>query len=822
MDMAAIRKVADLHAREHWAVQALIAVAGAALAAILDEAWPLGWAALLMAADTLRAERYERLAQKSAVSGGEVLGLALFGALCQIGFASVPLWLVASHEADATKLGIIMLCGAALRQANEFSAGRLLGWANFLPYLALPAGLFVWQAFEGPREHWWMHLALAAAIAGYCGYCLIFWLARERAEVDLAAAQIRAERQRDAAAIDAAVSKLMFQHSQLRAAVFDHNGRFVAINHAWLQALAKTEAQVLGRTLSEVTPNVPADWVEAVRAALQGRVTDKQGDRRDQPDGRSTVLDWTVEPWRTPEGAVGGAVAYARDVTDLHRARAAEQAKQERLELALRASKAFIWEVDYVEQTVSHDEAAVAFFGRAPSFDMLSVDGKDDTIHPADVEARRAQAKGILRNGGHGRMEHRHILPDGSVRWVRSDVAPAPGQGSRPTRFVLLTRDVTEEMNRHDELAAMLGRARAALIGKRALLAEIGGDATADAGLDIAAEAKDTGLVAAANVHSAVNQLFERLDLILTEIDGRDAALASAVHQLRDARARAEAASLAKSQFLATMSHELRTPLNAIIGYSEILIEDLAFAGRPESAADAERVAKSARHLLALIEDILDLSKIDAGRLAVTRETVRLDAMIGEVVARIEPTAAANGNALEVSIDTDQVAATADPERLRQCLRNVLSNAVKFTCGGQVRVRLTFDADDADAAAGPRHRIEVTDTGIGIAADDLAGLFKPFSQVDGSNTRRHGGGGLGLALTREFMRLMGGDVTVRSTPGEGSTFVLLLPLETADAATAPATTSSATAELAAVGRAMKRVAGGRPAAPLPVRAKERA
>ncbi len=237
------------------------------------------------------------------------------------------------------------------------------------------------------------------------------------------------------------------------------------------------------------------------------------------------------------------------------------------------------------------------------------------------------------------------------------------------------------------------------------------------------------------------------------------------------ARDAAEAASAAKSRFLATMSHELRTPLNAIIGYSEIMAETAEEQARAADIADHGRVLGSARHLLGLVDDVLELSGIDAGGVTPHVGVVDVVAIARQSVTAAQAAAAANGNTLRARYAPDVGEATTDGERLGRCLDHLLANAAHFTRDGEVALTVRR----ARHAGVDTLVFTVADTGAGIAPEHLDRLFQSFSQLDASETRRHGGAGIGLSLTRRLARLLGGDVTVVSAPGVGSTFTLSVP-----------------------------------------------
>jgi signal transduction histidine kinase len=241
------------------------------------------------------------------------------------------------------------------------------------------------------------------------------------------------------------------------------------------------------------------------------------------------------------------------------------------------------------------------------------------------------------------------------------------------------------------------------------------------------------------------------------------AAKAEAVRQAQ-ARREADAANEAKSQFLAQMSHELRTPLNAIIGYSEILRETAIEDARDQDIADNDRVLRASRHLLGLIDDVLDVAKIEAGKMEIVLAPFDPARAIAAALEAVGPAMATRGNRFEVSLPADLGLVRSDAKRFQQCVLNLVSNAAKFTQGGLVKVTARRGED--------RLIIAVTDTGIGIAPARLAAIFEPFVQADRDTAVRFGGTGLGLALTRQMARLLGGDVTATSTPSRGSCFTL--------------------------------------------------
>jgi hypothetical protein len=263
---------------------------------------------------------------------------------------------------------------------------------------------------------------------------------------------------------------------------------------------------------------------------------------------------------------------------------------------------------------------------------------------------------------------------------------------------------------------------------------------------------------------AAEQQLKDELAGKLSEAEVRE-------RQLAEARVAAESANRAKSTFLASMSHELRTPLNAIIGYSEMLEEEAEDHGLTSLIPDLKRIQAAGKHLLTLINDVLDLSKVEAGKIELYAEDTEVRRLIEDTVSTVQPLAEKNGN--ELVLDASRRAGTirTDVTRLRQCLFNLLSNACKFTQQGHV----TLSVRRQHVRKQDWISFAVADSGVGISEEQQTRIFEPFQQADQSTTRQFGGTGLGLAITRHLCRMMGGDISVQSVPGKGSTFTIRIP-----------------------------------------------
>jgi signal transduction histidine kinase/CheY-like chemotaxis protein len=255
------------------------------------------------------------------------------------------------------------------------------------------------------------------------------------------------------------------------------------------------------------------------------------------------------------------------------------------------------------------------------------------------------------------------------------------------------------------------------------------------------------------------------------EVAARTTELVAVNEDLTAAKEHAEKASRAKSEFLANMSHELRTPLNAIIGYSELLREEMEDLGQKDALPDLAKINSAGKHLLGLINDVLDLSKIEAGKTQLFIENFEVRAMLDELMGSIQPAAAQRNNTLSVECSADLGFMDADVVKMRQVLFNLLSNACKFTENGNIWLEVSRRKDPK----GDEIVFWIRDTGIGMTPNQLSRLFQPFNQADASTTRKFGGTGLGLAISQKFCNMMGGHISVESRPGEGSAFTFQLP-----------------------------------------------
>ncbi len=443
--------------------------------------------------------------------------------------------------------------------------------------------------------------------------------------------------------------------------------------------------------------------------------------------------------------------------------RAAEARRQDaewvrQLNMGFRGAPSAAWELDYERGEIVGGDALAALIGRPLSYHALV----DSACFAAPSD--RALARTIFEpSAGPMRqvaIEHGVMRADGTHLRVRHQGFVRTNPDGAPVRLSCITRlsegDTSAQALPNHHIAA-------ALETQTELLKTLGNEISAP----LRAEFAPTSAGAPLN------------DMLHALASGQ-IATEEGVNALARLRHEAEAANLAESQFLANMSHELRTPLNAVIGYTEILQEDAEDRGDAAALQDLNRVLTAAKHLLSLINEILDLSKIEAGRMDVTSAPFDPRELLGDLVETMRPLAEQNANVVTLAGDASECVAMTDATKLRQCVLNLLSNACKFTRQGKIDI--LFERRLYNGVA--QLFISVTDTGIGMSPEHMSRLFQPFVQADPSITQRYGGTGLGLTITRRLAQLLGGEVNVESTLGNGSVFTLNMPLDFADAASA--------------------------------------
>lgn len=462
-------------------------------------------------------------------------------------------------------------------------------------------------------------------------------------------------------------------------------------------------------------------------------------------DGTNFPVSYTSTPLYDDTGAIAGVLVAFRDITTrkqieaaLHRAQSeledrvrertdelrtanlALHDSDQRMRLATEATGVGIWEWNVISNKITWDAQMFRMYGIAPTPDgIIAYSDWSGSVVPEELQQQEEILQDTVRRLGRShrvfRISRRN---DAQVRVIEAVEAVRSNAQGQAEWVVGTNLDITERRW----------------------------------------------------AETALQQAHDELE---TKVMERTAELARA-------KERAESADRIKSAFLATMSHELRTPLNSIIGFTGILLQGLAGALNPEQGKQLDMVRGSARHLLALINDVLDISKIEAGQLEVTREWFELAPSIQKVIDVIKPLAENKMLALRVTVAPGLGHAVSDQRRFEQILLNLLSNAVKFTEHGEITLVAESVVDyksPLGSAPGPAIRLCITDTGIGIAPEDLATLFQPFRQLDSGLARNHEGTGLGLAICRRLADLMGGDIHAASTPGKGSMFSFTLPLE---------------------------------------------
>jgi PAS domain S-box-containing protein len=509
------------------------------------------------------------------------------------------------------------------------------------------------------------------------------------------------------------------------------------------------------------------------------------------------------------------------------------------MQMALEAAQMGVWDwhIGTGEEHWSKEVAAILGITTQPNQNDFTVPYTLflSRVHPDDRDKVLAAQEHTFATGQAYTVEYRLLLEDSSIRWVNSFGNVLYDATKRPIRLTGLVMDITQRKQTEAALQEAEANYRSIFenaadgifqttsegkyISANPALAQIYGYDCPQALMEALSEQIDQRLYVLPQRRQEFMQLMQE-HRIVTDFesqvyrqDGTIIWISEAARTVYDAQGNlshyegivkdisdrkriadellrakesAESANRAKSQFLANISHELRTPLNAIIGYSEMLQEDSLSLGYEEISADLKKIQQSGKHLLRLINDILDMSKIEAGKMDLYLETLDIQELILDVKATVQPLIKKNNNTLLIDCPDTIGTMFGDLMKLRQALLNLVSNASKFTEHGTITltVKRSLWHQEPMASTVPMQCnlrtcqaivFAVSDTGIGINPEQLTRLFQPFMQADSSTTRRYGGTGLGLSITQRICQLMGGDITVQSQEGVGSTFTLRIP-----------------------------------------------
>jgi PAS domain S-box-containing protein len=535
----------------------------------------------------------------------------------------------------------------------------------------------------------------------------------------------------------------------------DLGGRCTFLNAAGERMLKLKSADAVGKSMHALSHHTrpdggpyPADdcpIYKAFRTGVGCRVDDEFFFR---PDGSRFPVEYSASPIKDGKAITGAVVTFA-DVTDRRQVEQAVREAGERFRAMADNIPQLAWMADASGAIGWYNQRWYDYTGTTA--EQMAGRGWQALHHPDHVAAVTAKFLAAVAAGA----EYEDTFPlrgvNGAYRWFLSRAVPIRDAAGKIVRWFGTNTDVTAQRETEQNLRDYQDRLRQARDE-----AEFSKD-LAEAAKDEAEKAKDEAEAAKDDAEKA-----------------KDEAEA--------ARADAEAANVAKSQFLANMSHELRTPLNAVIMYSELLQEEAEDRQLDGFIPDLDKIRGAGHHLLALVNGVLDLSKIEAGKMELYLETFDAAQMVKDVAATIQPVIQKRNDKLDLDLPPDLGEMHADLTKVRQVLFNLLSNAGKFTERGTIKVEVrrepvaaAGDGDVGGAAQGAWLTFRVTDTGIGMTPEQLGRLFQPFTQADASTTRKYGGTGLGLAISRRFCEMMGGTVSATSEPGKGSTFVVRLP-----------------------------------------------
>ncbi len=525
--------------------------------------------------------------------------------------------------------------------------------------------------------------------------------------------------------------------------VKDIRGRYLLFNQAASGVVGKSAEEVLGRDDTALFPPDEARMVmDGDRGVMDAGEVMTYEEVITDSDGHTRTFLSTKGPTRDASGHVTGIFGIARDITPLREAELAERQIAERLQTTMDTMLegcqiiGFDWRYIYINDAAERHN-------RRPKDELLGNLYADMWPGIEFTEVYERIRACLEMRVGH-RMDNEFAFPDGTIGWFELDIQPVP-EG-----VFILSVDITQRKHAEHELAK-----------HRDHLEEVVRSRTREL------EATNADLDATNEELQALN---EELDATNEEMRDTNARLEETTEELMRVNDELQSATQAKSEFLASMSHELRTPLNSIIGFSDMLLRGLVGDLEDEQRKQIGMIHQSGLHLLSLINDVLDLSKIEAGAVALQIERFDLIETIAETVETLRPLAEHKGLALLSTAAVSHCPVDSDRHKVVQVLLNLAGNAIKFTDAGTVTIAIERGSQET--------RISVADTGRGIPTGQLDRIFDAFTQVHQPDNARPEGTGLGLAISRQYAELLGGRIVVNSEPGVGSTFTLVLPADT--------------------------------------------
>jgi PAS domain S-box-containing protein len=566
---------------------------------------------------------------------------------------------------------------------------------------------------------------------------------------ELEATETERKRAEEALQRNERILQLFVENAPAAIAMFDRDMRYIAASRRYLIDYELGDQAVVGRSHYEVFPEIPDRWKEIHRRCLAGATEKADEDPFPRTSGKLDWVRWEIRPWYESTGEIGGIILFSEVITERKQAEEEIRHRSEDLVTLLEVSQTLAATLDLETVLQTTTDGVTELMG-LKSAAVYLFEGEWlylwATTPPLDPHMPETFRRAPLADHPHIREAVSTGLPVLLPDAATADLTPAERviSEARGLRTILYLPLLVG--------AQAVGTLIVATVGEPQVISE--------AEIDLCRTLANLAALAVENAW-----LYESVQRHAEELEQR---VAERTAELAIAKDRAEAADRLKSAFLATMSHELRTPLNSIIGFTGIMLQGLAGPLNPEQEKQLNMVYGSARHLLALINDILDLSKIEAGEVEIVREEFDVASLVSKVVKTVSPLAERKGLELAVALSPEVGRIYCDRRRVEQILLNLVNNAIKFTKRGWVRIE--------GAIVENRLQVTVQDTGIGIKPEDMGKLFQVFRQVDTTITREHEGTGLGLAICKKLVTLLGGEIWAESEWGAGSTFTFTLPL----------------------------------------------